>query len=1113
MILPVTIQSGWSWPDHKIGRVGPFEASGSLYTVLVNKTTNKLGVFKSTNSGETWAEQNSAGAPSILATTNYKTCDAILSTSTVISVVYPLVTTGTMTIKQFNTATDLWGTASAAGIDLDGLVGGGLDTSGKCPLYLVARSDGSYVVYYHGAVEVISMTNYRRPAYARLSAIGGIWTSGVAVSPTGSATGYECLGAVLGSSDRTHFFYRLMTSSASPSHRSLTSANVLNTAANTGGTAVSSTAVYPATHLFRRDAGGGAIEIGIGYVFTASSSLLLLQRATSADSPTWSSVQSIVTTTGTASVESANSNPGSFATDGTEVFAFWINDASQFIYYDRDSGTSTWGTDTLFLGTPANQVSQLTSSLAQNVGRVTSGFQVAQSFTVAGITIVNAVTLYPSKVGSPTDGLVVDIVSSLGGTPLATSSVVSNTSVNVLGTQFDFPTPVTLTSGNTYYLVVSRSSTTSDTNYYNLDYTGTDVYANGTLWLNNTGSTGGTWTQIIGSDLKFVIPSSPLVIGISAQKVTNGYGFAYEDNGIVKYTALLSVTVTASYATATVSSPAAIISGAGAGTPATITGAVATVTITSPAATLLLGALVPGAVGSSTASAPISTFLRGVIFSGIVGVITATAPASSIAISITVNAAVGIITISSPIATVAYGYVVSGSISTATLSSPAASFAMSYALLGAVSSISSSALATIFVYGSIVSGAVSIITTTIPISTLIFGSIVSAVPGTIVALSPIASIVISFPVVIDGAVSTVTIGIPIATLVFGSVVSGALGAITAVSLGSTFAISKTITGAVSSANVSSLISSFIYGFVVTIQPSIATVSALIISISGGAIISAIISSISILSPSGTFTYGSIVSSIVAIATIVSLAGIFTSASIVVITGIVISSTALAPISTFILGITVSISYITATISSLIIIFIYGSIVSIVNITAQISAPIATMSAGALVTGSLSQSIIESLAALITVTSVALMLPAPATILIEAPIANIITGAVFEGTTSDAVVESLPGLMTGGLVFEARPGTANIEILIIDFPLSADTVVFANIVYAEATGPIATFIAQRRKYFPGSIVRSHPAGQTSTVGINRSDDAIVGIEIAENAVVYSYVGTGTIVESP
>ena len=130
-------------------------------------------------------------------------------------------------------------------------------------------------------------------------------------------------------------------------------------------------------------------------------------------------------------------------------------------------------------------VSQATQDSAIAVGKVTLGgaddvLRVAQSFTADGM-YVDKVTGYVGYAGTPTDNIQAKIYSDSSsdpGTLLATSTSYAIASLTQGGAvqdfefkDSDFTQP--LRPGSKYWVEFSRTSSTSDTNYFNVYYKGT----------------------------------------------------------------------------------------------------------------------------------------------------------------------------------------------------------------------------------------------------------------------------------------------------------------------------------------------------------------------------------------------------------------------------------------------------------------------------------------------------------------------------------------------------------------------------------------------------------------------------------------------------------------
>lgn len=106
----------------------------------------------------------------------------------------------------------------------------------------------------------------------------------------------------------------------------------------------------------------------------------------------------------------------------------------------------------------------------------------AQSF-VASQTSITSIQLKVAKLGTPTDNLILDLTSTLGGASLGTVTVpVSSFNTGDVIT-FTFSSAVTVVSGNTYYIQITRSGSRDTTNFAAIyvKYL-TNPYADGQSW-------------------------------------------------------------------------------------------------------------------------------------------------------------------------------------------------------------------------------------------------------------------------------------------------------------------------------------------------------------------------------------------------------------------------------------------------------------------------------------------------------------------------------------------------------------------------------------------------------------------------------------------------------
>jgi hypothetical protein len=105
---------------------------------------------------------------------------------------------------------------------------------------------------------------------------------------------------------------------------------------------------------------------------------------------------------------------------------------------------------------------------------------VAQSFTVGAVDInLTAITVSTSPNSSPTDSLYIDLTTTLGGAPFATSALNPTAGPNQ---RFVFA-PVRLTANAVYYLNLRRTVADTVSNY-SVGMSSSSSYAGGTCWTN-----------------------------------------------------------------------------------------------------------------------------------------------------------------------------------------------------------------------------------------------------------------------------------------------------------------------------------------------------------------------------------------------------------------------------------------------------------------------------------------------------------------------------------------------------------------------------------------------------------------------------------------------------
>ena len=122
----------------------------------------------------------------------------------------------------------------------------------------------------------------------------------------------------------------------------------------------------------------------------------------------------------------------------------------------------------------------------------------SQSFKINSTSTITGVKLQLSKIGSPSDTLNVNIVSSLGGSSLANASIsCSSLTTSYVWYTLTFGAPVSLTGGTTYYIQLTRSGARDITNVpYAVTTTSGDVYSDGARAQRDNN----TWQASVSTD-------------------------------------------------------------------------------------------------------------------------------------------------------------------------------------------------------------------------------------------------------------------------------------------------------------------------------------------------------------------------------------------------------------------------------------------------------------------------------------------------------------------------------------------------------------------------------------------------------------------------------------
>lgn len=149
---------------------------------------------------------------------------------------------------------------------------------------------------------------------------------------------------------------------------------------------------------------------------------------------------------------------------------------------------------------------ETSDSGTQGLGGNSSQEAVAQSFQITKADSITGVRLKLKKTGSPTDNLTVQLVSTLGGTVLASSSI-SGSSLTTSLALYDitFGSPYSPTINTTYYLQVVRSGSLDSSNLYAWQLHTSGAYSLG----GNAVRASGAWGSVTPSfDSYFILLGS-----------------------------------------------------------------------------------------------------------------------------------------------------------------------------------------------------------------------------------------------------------------------------------------------------------------------------------------------------------------------------------------------------------------------------------------------------------------------------------------------------------------------------------------------------------------------------------------------------------------------------
>ena len=322
--------------------------AGVRYLPCVDKSNNKVRMFKSSDGGNTWSEQDSADAPSITSTATLKSISAV-QIDTFINVCRVTDANGFAAFR-FNTGTDQWETSSTTSSTSMAV---NTNVSGTAPMLLHFKpleTNWDYTAVCNGATETV-MGNARRrikmkrrgssaawPGSPGYDLVGSPNTPDLSTLP-GTAVDYDLRSALIDGNGVWHCFWT-QSDDSNIHHRQYKEDQTFSTANLMGSTAAvtSNSAAYSLgipTNYYR----DGEWYIAVPYVDSGALKISRVKAADAATAANWTN-----TTVVASGIETTNSNPASLSADneqgGKLVLKYTKTDGK--LYWTHDQANDSW---------------------------------------------------------------------------------------------------------------------------------------------------------------------------------------------------------------------------------------------------------------------------------------------------------------------------------------------------------------------------------------------------------------------------------------------------------------------------------------------------------------------------------------------------------------------------------------------------------------------------------------------------------------------------------------------------------------------------------------------------------------------------------------------------
>lgn len=348
--------------------IGPYESSGgNTYwfgrdstfpgNAHVVKATDPMSSFPSGSQ----TQMSSANSTAIEAMCCAQNGDTIH--------VFTQLTTGAVYNNSYNMATDAWRGASAVTIAAAGFA----PTSGFTFVSAAYRpTAGELVLEYCAGLTAMS-SGFNMVRYARVNASTGAVIGSVANVDNGGSVNWSGGQAVLGASDRVHFFFTNRTA-ITPYQRTLSAANALETFP---ASSFDATASPSGVHPFERGVSytsGANTRVAVPYFAGAGTVGGKIAYLTSADAPTVTTEQ--VSTATEFFNATHDTRVHYLVNDSTQLHYLYSLTATQDLWRDTSADVGGWGTDV--------------NELAATINYITANQYVRSGNTVLGMVLDDA---------------------------------------------------------------------------------------------------------------------------------------------------------------------------------------------------------------------------------------------------------------------------------------------------------------------------------------------------------------------------------------------------------------------------------------------------------------------------------------------------------------------------------------------------------------------------------------------------------------------------------------------------------------------------------------------------------------------------------------------------